>query len=207
MSGVSIDVETTDVEFGEGGQLELVAPIALRARTLFLNCSELVVKPDHASGAVDQTVFLEAAEALTDSGLRPPLLRSGTRLQVAWPDSKVYPWTPFTSDGGEDSDPRMAEVQRSLRRLCISFRSHSKGRLARYKGKVEHFRMTKGPLGVALRERLVADKVLSLEGAMYFLEPDLLGSKVGVGFQDLKLKHYPPKLREYLQAILDGLGT
>ena len=207
VSGVSIDAETTDVEFGEWGQLELVAPIALRARTLFLNCSELVVKPDHASGAVDQTVFLEATEALTDSRLRPPLLRSGARLQVSWPDSKVYPWTPFTSDGGEDSDPRMAEVQRSLRRLCISFRSHSKGRLARYKGKVEHFRMTKGPLGVALRERLVADNVLSLEGPMYFLKPDLLGSKVGVGFQDLKFKHYPPKSREYLQAILDGLST
>jgi hypothetical protein len=206
VSGVSIDADATDVEFGEGGQLELVAPIALRARTLFLNCSELVVKPDHASGAVDQTVFLEATEALTDAGLRPPLLRSGARLQVAWPESKVYPWTPFASDGGEDADPRMAEIQRALRRLCISFRSHSKGRLARYKGKVEHFRMTKGALGVALRERLVADKVLSVEGAMYFLEPDLLGSAVGVGFQDLKLKHYPPRSRAYLQEILDSQG-
>jgi hypothetical protein len=65
--------------------------------------------------------------------------------------------------------------------------------------------MTKGGLGVALRERLVADKVLSLEGDMYFLEPDLLGSKVGVGFQDLKLKRYPPKSRDFLQEILDSL--
>lgn len=206
VSGVSVDAEATDVEFGEGGQLELVAPMALRARTLFLNCSELVIKPDHASGAVDQTVFLEATETLTDAGLRPPILRSGAKLEVAWPESKVYPWTPFASGGGEDPDPRMAEAQRSLRRLCISFRSHSKGRLARYKGKVEHFRMTKGLLGVALRERLIADGVLSLEGTMYFLEPDLLGSKVGVGFQDLKLKHYPPRSRAYLQEILDSLG-
>jgi hypothetical protein len=206
VSGISVDAEATDVEFGEGGQLELIAPIALRARTLVLNCSELVVKPDHASGAVDQTVFLEATEALTDAGLRPPLVRTGAKLQVAWLDSKVYPWTPFSSDAGEDSDPRMAEAQRALRRLCISFRSHSKGRLARYKGKVEHFRMTKGALGVALRERLVADKVLSLEGAMYFLEPDRLGSTVGVGFQDLKLKHYPLRSRAYLQGILDTIG-
>jgi hypothetical protein len=207
ISGVSIDAETTDVELGEGGQLELVAPIALRAHTLFLNCSELVVKPDPASGAIDQTVFLEAAEALTDAALRPPLLRVGAKLQVAWPESKVYPWTPFASDGSEDPDPRMAEVQRALRRLCISFRSHSKGRLARYQGKVEHFRMAKGTLGIALRERLVADKVLSLEGSMYFLEPDLLGSKVGIGFQDLKLKHYPASSRTYLQEILDSLDT
>lgn len=206
VSGVSVDAETTDVEFGEGGQLELVAPIALRARTVYLNCSELVVKPDHGLAAVDQTVFLEANEALADGGLRPPILRPGAKFQVAWPESKVYPWTPFSSDGGEDPDPRMAEAQRALRRLCISFRSHSKGRLARYKGKVEHFRMTKGALGVALRKRLEDDKVLSLEGTMYFLEPDLLGSKVGVSFQDLKLKHYPPKSRAYLQEILDNLG-
>lgn len=67
--------------------------------------------------------------------------------------------------------------------------------------------MTKGGLGVALRERLVEDSVLSLEGEMYFLDPDLLGSKVGVSFQDLKLKHYSPKSRTYLQAILDTLGN
>ena len=204
LNGVSIDAEGTDVEVGEGGQLELVAPIALRARTLVLNCTELVVKPDHTSGAVDQTVFLEAEEALADASLRPPLVRTGAKLQVAWPESRIYPWTPFSSDGGEDPDPRMGEAQRALRRLCISFRSHSKGRLARYKGKVEHFRMTKGALGIALRERLVTDKVLSLEGSMYFLEPDLLGKTVGVGFQDLKLKHYSPKSRTYLQAILDS---
>lgn len=204
LSGVNINAETTDIELGEGSQLELIAPISLRAHTLLLNCSELVVKSDHAS-IPDQTVFLEANEVLADTALRPPTLRAGVKFEVTWPDSKVYPWTPFSSAGGEDSDPRMADAQRALRRLCISFRSHSKGRLARYKEKVEHIRMTKGPLGVALRERLVTDKVLSLEETMYFLEPDLLGSKVGASFQDLKLKNYPPQSRAYLQEILDSL--
>ncbi|MDR3682111.1 MAG: hypothetical protein P4L11_00170 [Geothrix sp.] len=206
VSGVNVDAEATDVELGEGGQLELVAPVAIHSRTLAINCSELVVKPDHA-GAVDQTVYLEAAEALADPGLRPPIVRTGAKLQLAWPESKVYPWTPFSSDASEDSDPRMAEVQRGLRRLCISFRSHSKGRLARYKGKVEHFRMTKGAIGIALRERLLADKVISLEGSMYYLEPDALGRVVGVGFQDLKFKHYPSKSRVYLQEVLNSLDV
>lgn len=205
VSGINVDVETADVEIGEDGQLELVAPIAVRARTLILSCSELVIKPDHV-GAVDQIVYLEAGEAMADSSLRPPLVRPGASLQVAWPESKVYPWTSFASEGSEDPIPRMAEAQRMLRRLCMSFRSHSKGRLARYKGKVEHFRMTKGALGVAIRQSLLKDKVLSLEGSMYFLEPDALGRVVGVGFQDLKLKRYPPQSRAYLQAILDDHG-
>ena len=205
VGGITVDAEDVDVELGDGGQLELVAPVALKARNLVLNCSELVVKPDHLVSE-DQVVFLEAGQAMADAGLRPPTVRSGVKLQVAWPEAKVYPWNPFASVGGEDSDPRIADAQRALRRLCISFRSHSKGQLARYKGKVEHFRMTKGPLGVALRERLVADKVLSLEGAMYILEPNKLGEVVGVSFKDLKLKHYSLQSRTYLLDVLSGLG-
>jgi hypothetical protein len=206
VGSITVDAEGVDVELGDGGQLELVAPVTLKARNLILNCSELVVKPSHLKSD-DQVVYLEAAQVMTDASLRPPTVRTGVRLQVAWPDSKVYPWNPFASDGGEDSDPRMADAQRALRRLCISFRSHSKGRLARYKGKVEHFRMTKGALGVALRESLVADKVLSLEGTMYFLDPSALGDKVGISFQDLKMKRYSPQSRTYLLRVLDELAT
>lgn len=206
VGGITVDADGVDVELGDGGQLELVAPVVVKARNLVLNCGELVVKSDHLRSD-DQVVYLEAAQAIADAGLRPPTVRPSVKLQVAWPESKVYPWNPFASTGEEDSDPRMADAQRALRRLCISFRSHSKGRLARYKGKVEHFRMTKGALGAALRQRLVADKVLSIDGAMYFLEPNILGDKVGVSFQDLKLKHYSPRSRAYLQSVLDGPGV
>lgn len=210
VGGITVDAEDVDIELGDGGQLELVAPVALKARNLVFNCGELVVKADHPKAdhpkADDQVVYIEAAQAMADASLRPPTVRPGVKLQVAWPESKVYPWNPFASTGGEDPDPRMADAQRALRRLCISFRSHSKGRLARYKGKVEHFRMTKGALGIALRARLLADKVLSLEGAMYFLEPNVLGDRVGVSFHDLKLKHYSSQSRAYLQGVLDGLG-
>lgn len=205
VGGITVDAESVDIELGDGDQLELIAPVALKGRNLVINCGELVIKPNHARSD-DQVVYIEAAQAMADGNLRPPTVRPGVNLQVAWSDSKVYPWNPFASTGGEDSDPRMADAQRALRRLCISFRSHSKGRLARYKGKVEHFRMTKGALGVALRQCLVRDGVLSLEGEMYFLEPNVLGDRVGVSFQDLKLKHYSPQSRAYLQGMLDGLG-
>lgn len=204
VGGITVDAEGVDVELGDGGQFELVAPVVLKVGNLVVNCSELVVKPGH-SKLDDQVVYLEAVQAMADESLRPPTVRGGVQLQVAWPESKVYPWNPFSSDGGEDPDPGMADAQRALRRLCISFRSHSKGRLARYKGKVEHFRMTKGSLGITLRQRLVEDGVLSLEGTMYFLEPNVLGDKVGVSFQDLKLKHYSQQSRAYLQRVLDDL--
>jgi hypothetical protein len=202
--GVTVDADEIDIELGEGGQLELVAPVTLRARNLILNCDEIVVKPENTK-TNDQLVYIEVENAVANSGLRPPTVRIGVKLQVAWPESRAYPWNAFSATPEEDSDPRMAEAQRALRRLCISFRSHSKGQLARFKGKVEHFRMTKGDIGVALRERLLADDVITLTGEMYILDPNALGQKVGVNFQDLKLKKYSDQSRIYLQSILDGL--
>lgn len=201
ISGVIIDAENTDIDIGDGGQVELVSPVTIRARTLCFSCTELVVKADNA-GSIDTITSLEASDVISDAALRPPVVRQGARLQVIWPDAKVYPWTPFATDASEDPDPRMADAQRALRRLCISFRSHSKGRLARCKGKVEHFRMTKGDLGVNLRNSLLSDKVITLEGEMYFLDPDALGKVVGASFQDLKIKNYSPVVREYLNAVL-----
>ena len=84
----------------------------------------------------------------------------------------------------------------------MSFRSHSKGQLARYVGKVEHFRMTKGDLGLRLRQKLMEDKVLSISAQMYILDPDALGAVVGISFQDLKLKRYSVAVNSYLADLL-----
>ena len=204
LSGINVDAENADIEVGDGTQLEMIAPVYIRAKTLILTCDQMVVKPDPSLGARDQTVLLEADEALADISRGAPLVRLGAELMVSWPDDNSYPWSNFASQDKESADPRMADAQRALRRLCISFRSHSKGQLARYIGKVEHFRMTKGDLGVALREQLLEDGVLSLTKTMYILDPDELGAKVGVSFQDLKLKRYPAATNAYLARLLAG---
>ena len=202
IGGIYVDAEGIDVEIGEGGQLEMVSPISIRARNLLLNCSELVVKPNGASSPIDNTVVLEADEAMVDPTLVPPVVRPGTTLQVSWPGARAYPWNRFAFEGTAEDDPAIGDALRALRRLVISFRSHSKGRLARYKGKVEHARMTKGAIGDALREGLMRDKVLSLEGSMYFLEPNVLGQKAGVSFADIKLKRYGEQTKAYVRAFL-----
>ena len=83
----------------------------------------------------------------------------------------------------------------------MAFRSHSKGRLARFQDKIEHARMTKGALGVEIRHRLMRDKVLSLEDGMYFLDSAALGRVVGATYQDLKLKRFNNKVRAYVSSL------
>jgi len=199
--GVDVDAETMNVELGATGQLELISPIAISARLLMLNCDEVVVKSDSRANEAESLVILEAQQVKADATLPPPVVRQEARLQVAWNDSMAYPWTSFSFAVESKEDPATVDALRALRRLVMSFRSHSKGRLARYKGKIEHSRMTKGQVGQAMLAKLLQDEILSLEGPMYFLDPDLLGSKVGLSFLEVKLKRYSQQARNYVQSL------
>ena len=212
VGGVAIDAPGLDVELGDGGQLELIAPVTIEVRTLMLRCSELLAKPaphapSHGGAAKaeaeseEAAVVLESQDFLSENNAPLLTVRPGIELRVTWPGSKAYPWNPFADPGAVGEDPTTADALRSLRRLVIAFRSHSKGRLARYRGKIEHARMTKGGIGDALRLKLVNDNVLSLEGSMYFLDPKALGAKVGLSFLDAKLKRYGRLTRAYVQGL------
>ncbi len=209
IAGVSIDAVGMDIELGEGGQLEIIAPLAISVRTLLLQCSELVVKVEVSKhpldveniGQVDTAATLEAQQF--ESPQSPPFVtvRQDAELQVTWPSAKAFPWTNFSCESDVEEDPDTGEALRTLRRLVMSFRSHSKGQLARFRGKIEHARMTKGALGEKLLRKLIADRVLTIEGAMYVLNPKLLGEYLGVSFLDIKLKRYGPAVRAYVQSV------
>ena len=80
-------------------------------------------------------------------------------------------------------DPKIEEALRRLRKFIISFRSHSRGSLARFKGKIEHRRMTKGT-GNAVLELMLRDKILSYRDSMYFLDADNLAAHTGLSYID-----------------------
>ncbi|WP_139351947.1 hypothetical protein [Polaromonas sp. A23] len=200
VSGVSIDAESTTVEIGNGDQLELIAPVSISAGTLKLVCSQVIVKTD-SHNTSENLVLLETQVLDADAALSAPSIRQPARLQVTWQGSDAYPWTNFASPSVPDEDPRTSDALRTLRRLVMAFRSHSKGRLARFQDKIEHARMLKGSIGEAVLRKLITDGVLTLEGSMYYLEPDRLGSIAGASFSDIKLKNYSPATRTYLQDL------
>jgi hypothetical protein len=198
---VSVDVEATDVELGAGDQLELVAPVFIAARKLQLLSKQIVVRGEPTVTDAS-TVILEAQEVETDPAASTPVVRHGATLQLSWPNSTSYPWTSFSAPASADENPRTADALRALRRLTLAFRSHSKGQLARYKGKIEHQRMMKGDTGRAVLKQLMDDDVVSLRGPMYYLDPDALGAKGGAACVDIKLKQYSQKTREYVQRVI-----
>lgn len=214
VSGVFVDSNCLDVEMGDGGQLEILAPITIQARTLLLRCSELIVKsdPQHAclsDGLTDieveaPLVLLEFHDCITETAAPLVTVRSKAELKVTWLGSQVYPWNGYSMPQPDVEAPETADALRALRRLVIAFRSHSKGQLARFKGKIEHARMSKGDIGEVLRAQLLDDKVLSVDGPMYILDPKALGRVVGLSFQDAKVKNYGTQTRDYVQAVIEG---
>lgn len=202
VNGVSVDAPDLDVVIGSGNPVEMVAPVYLNVGRLSFNCPEIVVvSNDKGSLNEDASVLLETQELRETTLMSVPQIRKGVELQVSWPGASAYPWSRFATNADRPERHDLDPALRGLRRLVMAFRSHSRGRLARYKGKIEHARITKGALGDAIRQQMLNDGILSLEDNIYFLDPDALGRTVGASYQDLKLKRFNDKVRQYVAAI------
>jgi hypothetical protein len=206
VNGVAIDAPQLDVIIGSGYPVEIVAPVSINVARISFDCPELVVaRGDRADDSEDTAVILEARELLKTNVNKVPVIRKGAELSVWWPNATNFPWSHFAGPAESDNGTDIGDGLRALRRLILAFRSHSRGRLARFRGKIEHTRMTKGQLGVEVREKLIADKVLSLDGEIYYLDSSALGRVVGATYQDLKLRRFSEKARNYVTKIVRGV--
>jgi hypothetical protein len=202
VNGVAVDAPDLDVIIGSGNPVEIIAPVTINVARIAFDCPELVIgRGDSASSTDDSAVTIEAGELLRSSLTSVPVVRKGADFSVWWPNAMVFPWSHFVGQAEGANGTDIDEGLRALRRLILAFRSHSRGRLARFRGKIEHARMTKGHIGVAVREKLLSDKILTLEGEYYFINATALGQIVGATYQDLKLKHFNQKVRNYVSAI------
>ncbi|WP_143497501.1 hypothetical protein [Pseudomonas sp. Irchel s3h17] len=200
VSGVSIDCESSDVKLGLGGQLELVSPTFVQCQKLHLICDQVVVKVDPRN--VEEVVILEAEELVSGHSVSAPIVRPDAIFRVSWPGSEAYPWTSFNIFEGNDEALHVSEGLRTLRRLVMAFRSHSKGQLARFRDKIDHFRMLKGKVGEALLQKLIDDGIVWADGAMYCLDANKLGAKVGISYQGAQAKEYSAQTREYVSSLI-----
>ena len=98
-------------------------------------------------------------------------------------------------------DAALKEKYLRLRKIFVHFRSHSRGRLAKYKKKIEHERVLRNDLGKAILERCLADGILTLEGSHYFLHPENINKYLGISWADLRAGRMSNELEQYLRSI------
>src|ERR1700734_1111204 len=132
---------------GNGGALMLEAPTYILADSLTLSGTELFVRPSRGAKqpTSDADVVLIASDALLIGGLehKRATLAPGVSLSVTWPGAKAYPWTDFAIEPFQKGDADISPAFRRLRKIVVSFRSHSRGALMRLAAKIEHRRMVK----------------------------------------------------------------
>lgn len=200
ITNLVIDAPSLYVSLGSKDVLEIQAPVTVQCQTLDFQCDRLVVKAGKQAG-FNSAVVLEAQEAAAAHVCTAPLLSQGVELLVSWPGDSAFPWTDYSDKRIRHDDVGLTDLLRIFRRLVMAFRSHSKGRLARFKDKIEHARMLKDDRGRALLKKMIADRIISNERHMYFLDPDALGEKVGASFQDVNLKRYSDQTLAYLRDL------
>lgn len=200
LEDIEIAAPHAKVEIGAGIETVLVAPISIQCATLKFSTERLVLEtlPDRPEGAV----YLEAESAVSEGVVGVPVIHGDVTLSVTWPGARVHPWTSFATNPTQAQDPRMNEALRRFRKFVIAFRSHSKGSLKRYAGKLEHARMTKG-VGWAVLKHMVAEGVVTTDGEMYTLHPGVLAEKANASYLTTMSRNFS---NETLKFVADAIA-
>jgi hypothetical protein len=183
-----------------GREIELTAPIELRAGRLHLRSETLTLRSQGTPGSASH-VLLEADSVVSEVKV---LAGAGVDLTFALesPAGLHYPLARHAVQKSRlPDDPELQEKYLRLRKILTHFRSHSKGSLAKYRHKIENPRVAGNRVGSAILSRLLEDGVLFVEGPLYFLDPGRIDALLGISWTDLRNGLAGEKLVGYLRAI------
>lgn len=196
---VDIVAPYATVHIGPGTESILIGPVNIQCEKLVIESEKVIVEGSYDEGS--SAVFLEAGAFDGGPITSVPVLRGDVSLKASWPEARNFPWTTFATTTSPIDDPRLDEALRRFRKFVISFRSHSKGNLKRFKDKIEHARMTKGT-GQSVLNLLVNNDILSKEGEMYVLDQDKLSEETGVTYTDCMSRRFGEKAKTFIQQAL-----
>ena len=99
------------------------------------------------------------------------------------------------------SDVTLNEKHRRLRRILSEFASHKRGRLAKFRRKIEHERVLRGELGRRVLRALISKHVLSKDTKFYYVDGAMFSEKLGISWQELRQYKVNKKLEEFLKDV------
>ncbi|MEI6749678.1 MAG: hypothetical protein WCM93_11005 [Bacteroidota bacterium] len=189
----------------DGNRCELFAPVIINCQKITINSSEFIVQ----KGIKDSVgVIFECKDCKIDytKGQNPILIEhldENQKFQVISEQRPDFPLSDkfLNSDSLTKLDPLLKEKYLKLSKIISLFRSHSKGRMARFKEKIEDERVTGYSFGKNVLASLVKNKVLYLEGKFYFIDPIKIHEQLGVSYNEIRLREINEKTIEFLKTI------
>ena len=195
-----INIETPEKK------VDLQAPISIRCRALKIASRDVLLStPNKTDGSI--VMESETFEAKCHDGNIPSLIQRtpvvNNRLVVITEDEIGYPFREYAKKPSPqfEIDQQLAEAYQKMRRMILMFRSHSKGKLARYCGKIDN-RIGKTSLGSAIIEELKRLGVLYTDNLMYYINIEKFGEVFGAKYDDIRSSDINEKTMDFLKTLV-----
>lgn len=188
----------------KGDLVEFKAPTYVECDEIIFNANE-VVFGETINKDIEEDIIFECRDFRIDYEERnnPTLIRyiPKEKIGIISQNDPPYPFYDFASEaeGTLELRAELEPLYRILRRIILSFRSHSKGMLARYKAKIEHRRILKNEMGERILKKLIETGVLFEEGTFYCINPAKLDEHLRINYHDLQRRKVTGRILYFLE--------
>lgn len=199
IAALAITCPTMEVEFRSNDTFCVTLPLDINVKKLSFFCSELQFVGGGSAIITADECYSEVSKINTFGAIE---------IYANWPGSRSYPWSialPIERNEDEKHQDDLHIAFFSFCKLIRSFRSHSKGRLARFEDKINHSRMSKN-FGEEIKNYLMESEVIShnAESHMYYLDPNRLFEVTGASYQQVIQRNLPKELYDILRYIVNN---
>lgn len=186
-------------------QSTLVAPVSIHCKTLYSKAGDFRVEYAPVSGSGG--VVIDCDNVVVDYSNSQQFrfyIANGKDVFVLFTeDNPGYPFDSFWNDDARQTGLNEAQlkVYQKLRRTISLFKSHSKGRLAKYKDKIDNRRWLGSTEWQFLLKALLENGVFYVEENFYFISSERLGVNLGVSYDQLRSGVMTDKIVSFIKDI------
>ena len=201
-----------DIELSNSSAIEIIGDCSISARNVRFSTPELIVREiphrDQLRG-VNRTGFSVTASEIGGRADSVLLIGSGgfidLRCRIHAIHSSLAQHVRIVPGlGRPDGDESFKEKYLRLRRILLTLRSHKRGGLARYKGKIEHRRVLPpevSDVGTKVLTALRKSEILTLDGVLYRLDGARSDEVLGISWDQLRRYESTEKVKRVFSKI------
>lgn len=189
-----------------GKRCELSAPVNINCQKITISTNEFILEKgffDNSDGIVLECQSCKVDYSKSQNPSIDNYLSKKQNFQIISECKPDFPFSGYfvNNEDFEKLDTQLKDKYLKLRKIIVLFRSHSKGRMARFKDKIETPRVIGYGLGKKVLNSLVDSKIIYLEEMFYFIDTQKIHSLLGLSYNEIRLREINDKTIEFLKSI------
>lgn len=203
ISNMTIDAPVC-VELSQS-KTECIPPVYIKCKEIRCSAPEVLLTP--SSDVNDSIVFeCDSFQVYSSSyGVLPRITDRGNNphscLRIYSTNKLSYPFVQYHQETvSADIPQNIVEQYQKMRRIILMFRSHSKGKLARYREKIDN-RVGNVVVGKKVLDALISSGIICIDEHLYFIDNDKIALLLGVKYNDIRSCVINDKIRDFLGKI------